>query len=131
LLYGKAYAQAGALFVLLVPGMLAISVHLVIDSYFAGSGFPPITYLTAAGAVAMKVVLNLILVPRFGIAGAAVATSVVYGSVLLVKTIAITRLTGASLRSLLVLTRSDLTSNLATARAWVRGFREHPSDTAA
>ena len=32
LIYGPAYTVAGTLFVLLLPGMLAISVHLVIDA---------------------------------------------------------------------------------------------------
>jgi O-antigen/teichoic acid export membrane protein len=128
LLYGQAYAQAGTLFVLLLPGMLAISLHLVIDSYFAGSGFPPITYATAAGALVMKIALNLTLVPRLEIEGAAVATSVVYALVLLVKTLAFTRLTGASLRSLFLPTRADLTSNLAAARTWIQEFRRRLAD---
>lgn len=40
-MYGPAYEEAGLLFTLLVPGMAALGVHLVIDSFFAGSGFPP------------------------------------------------------------------------------------------
>jgi len=123
LIYGRAYVQAGTLFVLLLPGMLAVSLHLVIDSYFAGSGFPRISYLAAAGAVALKVVLNLILVPRMSLAGAATATSVVYISLLLVKVIAFGRETHVSFASMCRPTLTDVTNNLAVARSWVRRLR--------
>src|SRR5207245_6302566 len=85
LIYGPAYTVAGTLFVLLLPGMLAISLHLVIDSFFAGSGFPPISMWSAAGALVAKIGLNLLLIPRLGLNGAAGATSLVYVTLLTVK----------------------------------------------
>jgi O-antigen/teichoic acid export membrane protein len=122
LLYGEAYTEAGTVFVLLLPGMFAISVHLVVDSYFTGSGFPPITYLAAAGAVVLKIGLNLIAVPRWGVEGAAVSTSVVYGSLLGAKLLALHRQTGVSYQELLRPTWSDVKNNIAVVRLWLSRF---------
>ena len=119
LIYGTAYARAGTLLVLLVPGMFAISVHLVLDSYFAGKGFPPISYLGAAGALATKVLLNLAVVPRFGLEGAAVVTSGVYGLLLWLKVGAFTRETGVSVSRVLRPSKDDVVRGLTVIREWL------------
>ncbi len=119
LIYGPAYQVAGTLFVLLLPGMLAISLHLVIDAFFAGSGFPPISIWSAVGALIAKIGLNLLLIPRMGISGAAVATSLVYATLLTVKIIAFTMRTGTSVATLVRPAWEDVRDNLATARRWV------------
>jgi len=127
LIYGAAYDDAGMLLVLLAPGMLAISLHLVIDSYFTGSGFPPITYVSAGAAVLLKVGLNLVVVPRRGIEGAAVTTSLVYVSLLAAKVVAFRQATGAPLALLFRVSWSDVTRNVRTARAWVRRLGQAPA----
>jgi O-antigen/teichoic acid export membrane protein len=128
LIYGRAYALAGTLVLILLPGMLAICLHLVIDSYFAGTGFPPISYLAAAGAVVLKVALNLVVVPSLGIEGAAAATSIAYVSLLLIKVIAFRRNTHVSLGRLFSPTWTDLAYNLAVIRSWVQRFGRAPAD---
>jgi len=130
LVYGPAYVQAGVLFCLLLPGMFAISLHLVIDSYFTGRGFPPITYLAAAGALVVKVGLNLLVVPRMGLQGAAIATSVVYISLLLVKVVSFRRETDARLQALFRPTWNDVVHNVAVARSWMQRVRSAPADAA-
>ncbi len=119
LIYGEAYVRAGVLFVLLVPGMLAIALHLVLDSYFAGSGFPPISYLSAAGALGAKVVLNLLVVPQFGLEGAAVTTSSVYILLLTTKVVAFTREAHVSVARVLLPTRQDVLHGTAVLREWL------------
>ena len=107
LLYGDAYAEAGLLFVILLPGMAALAIHLIVDSYFAGRGFPPITIWGAFCALVAKVGLNIVVVPRFGAFGAAGVTSVVYMGLLALKVIWFRRTTGTRLPALLILDRSD------------------------
>src|SRR5205807_3163702 len=85
LIYGRAYEPAGLLFIVLVPGMMALALHIVVDSYFAGSGFPPISVWSAVAALAAKVGLNLLVIPRFGAVGAAAVTTLVYVALLMVK----------------------------------------------
>jgi len=107
-LYGRAYAQAGTLFVVLLPGTAALAVHLIIDSYFAGRGFPPITIWGASSALIVKVGLNLLVVPAFGVVGAAAVTSVVYMGLLLLKVVWFIRTTGLSPSELFLFNLSDL-----------------------
>jgi O-antigen/teichoic acid export membrane protein len=122
-LYGRAYAQAGVVFVVLVPGMFALAIHLVLDSYFSGSGFPPVSYLAVAAALVLKVVLNVALVPRFGVNGAAAATSVVYVLLLLTKVIAFHRATGVPISHILKPQSSDVSGTMSVARGWIGSLR--------
>jgi O-antigen/teichoic acid export membrane protein len=119
-IYGSSYATAGTLFVLLLPGMLAIALHLIIDSFFTGSGYPPVSYLSAAGALVCKVSLNLVAVPRFGVVGAVTVTSLVYLALLSVKVAAFTRQAGVGLPSLFSPTWSDVTHGVGLVRSWTR-----------
>jgi len=121
LLYGSAYAQAGVLFVLLVPGVTALALHMVVDSYFAGKGFPAISLWAPAAALAAKFVLNLLLVPRYGAAGAVTATSLVYTLLLATKVVAFSREQGIPVAKLLWPTRHELAENAAAARVWIGG----------
>ncbi len=108
ILYGPVYQEAGVLFTILLPGMAALGIHLVIDSYFAGSGFPPITIWGAIAAVFMKFSLNLAVVPRYGAVGAAGVTTLVYSGLLALKTFWFVRTTGVRGRDLFLLNRYDL-----------------------
>lgn len=119
LLYGPSFAVAGEVFRLLVPGMMAIAVHLVIDSYFAGVGFPPLSIVIAGCALATKLLLNLALVPRFGVYGAALATSVAYVGMLVSKLVWLSRRTGVSIADETVLRREDVVRAVAGVREWI------------
>lgn len=123
LLYGSQYAAAGVLFVALVPGMTAIAVHLVVDSYFAGLGFPPQTIWAAAIALLAKVGLNFVFVPAFGAVGAAAATCTVYIGLLVYKLVWFRSATALPFRKILVATPADLSAGLNEVKAWWRRRR--------
>lgn len=120
LLYGRAYTPAGGLLQILAPGMAAIAVHIVVDTYFAGQGFPAISVWSAVGALVAKVGLNLLVIPVYGASGAAAVTVGVYTALLLVKVYAFTRATGLPVSTVLVPTRDDVIANLETIRLWVK-----------
>jgi O-antigen/teichoic acid export membrane protein len=118
-LYGPPYAEAGTLFVLLLPGATALALHLVVDSYFAGSGFPAVTIWAPGLALALKVALNLVFVPRYGAVGAVCISSLIYVGLLTTKVIVLVREVRIPLRVLLRPTWRDVTSSLGPATAWV------------
>src|SRR5205814_10600596 len=120
LIYGSAYAPAGLLFMLLIPGMCAVAIHLVVDSYFTGRGFPPVSIWSAVGALVAKVGLNLAVIPRFGAPGAAMVTSVVYTGLLATKVIALHRETGVSLASLLRPQPREVRESVGLAKEWLQ-----------
>jgi len=119
LIYGQPFTLAGHVLVLLLPGMTALALHLVVDSYFAGAGFPAISILSIAGALTAKVALNWVVVPAYGVLGAASVTSVVYTALFLVKLVAFTRRAHVPVRDVLWPRLEDFSENLALARDWV------------
>lgn len=63
---------------LLLPGIVTLTAAKVISSYLSGIGKPTYSTYVGAGTVILTVILDLLLIPRFGISGAAVASSIVY-----------------------------------------------------
>ena len=83
LYYGGEFAPAVAPLVILLPGAMGFAVARPILAIGQGKGeFRYLIYATA-GAAVINLLLNLALIPRFGIEGAAVATTVGYFSMLL------------------------------------------------
>jgi O-antigen/teichoic acid export membrane protein len=117
-LYGPDYDLAGRALVLLAPGASAIAVHLVIDTYFAGRGFPAFSLVAVLGALALKGIANTIVVPRYGVLGAAAATSIAYVALLASKLVALTIQTGVPPARFLLITSADLGSTFARVRNW-------------
>jgi O-antigen/teichoic acid export membrane protein len=76
LVYGASFSMAGSLLTILLPGVMAMCVGKLIGFDLAGQGKPWISILAAVPALAVGLLLNLYLVPRFGPVGAALATSV-------------------------------------------------------
>ena len=63
---------------LLLPGIVFMAAAKVISSYLSGIGKPIYTTYIAAGAVIVTVILDLLLIPPYGISGAAIASSITY-----------------------------------------------------
>jgi O-antigen/teichoic acid export membrane protein len=63
---------------LLLPGIVTLAPARIISSYLSGIGKPLYSTYIAAGPVALTVALDLLLIPRYGISGAAAASSIVY-----------------------------------------------------
>jgi O-antigen/teichoic acid export membrane protein len=80
LYFGPAFGAASTAVVLLLPGAVGFAVARPI--YAVGQGRGRLRLLVAAtgAAAALNLLLNLLLIPRYGMHGAAVATSVGYGS---------------------------------------------------
>lgn len=78
LLYSEAFLPAvGALQALLV-GIVTLSAGRVLANDIAGRGSPGLNIYTGIAAVSTNIVLNLFWIPRFGIVGAAWASTVSY-----------------------------------------------------
>ncbi|MBI5231287.1 MAG: oligosaccharide flippase family protein [Coriobacteriales bacterium] len=76
LAFGPEFVNASIVFALLVPGILSWALSSQLQAYLATHGrlFPGL----GAIALALNLTLNLVLIPRFGMYGAAVATSISY-----------------------------------------------------
>lgn len=94
LLFGEQYGEARGALLLLLPGIVLLSVSRVLSNDIAARGRPDINMYTAAVTVVLNVAGNILLVPRMGIAGAAIATSASYAVTTVAKMYFYGRLSG-------------------------------------
>lgn len=88
LYYGEPFVVAVDPLLLLIPGAIGYAAARPLQAISQGSGQIKTLVKAVAGAAGLNIALNALLIPQFGMNGAAVATSVGYGSmfVLLVWT---------------------------------------------
>ena len=82
LLYGEAYRPAIEPFIWLLPGILLMSVNVIFMNYFASIGMPMVTVYSPAIAAVCCVAANALLIPRYGLIGAAVSSVLCYALML-------------------------------------------------
>jgi O-antigen/teichoic acid export membrane protein len=116
-LYGTGFERAGTVLILLLPGLFAFSIEIVLINFLGGEGSPAIVYLAPLAGLAVNVVANLYVIPRWGISGAAVTSSVGYSIVLLLLLAYYLRATRSPIGQLFLVRRSDLRLLFATAPA--------------
>ncbi|WP_137286723.1 oligosaccharide flippase family protein [Halorussus salinisoli] len=83
LYFGAEYAPAVAPLRLLLPGALAFAVVRPVFSISRANGDLRPLVAATGGAALLNAALNVALIPRYGMVGAAIATGVGYGSMLL------------------------------------------------
>ena len=84
-IFGAEYQEALPAFLWLLPGIIAGAGSRVQSNCIAAAGKPEWNMYVALGVVTMNVVGNIILVPQYGIIGAAWATSLAYSGNAVVK----------------------------------------------
>ncbi|MEA2611831.1 MAG: hypothetical protein QOG32_1557, partial [Chloroflexota bacterium] len=127
--YGSQFTDAGVALRLILPGIVAYSVVAILSRYITGRGKPGTGTLILIGGLVVNVLINLVLIPRFGIVGAAAASSISYLITALMTLIVFHRLSGRGWVETLVIRRSDLVAVVGAGRAGVarlRGRRRGP-----
>lgn len=117
--YGTSFAPAALAFYLLLPGAFADGVMRPAWSYFASR--ERIFWREATGTMVLNIVLNVVLIPRMGFAGAAIASSVSYALLAGIVLTRFVRVTGESVATVLVPTRSDVRISAGTLWDILRG----------
>jgi len=108
LLYGPAFHESAPAFHWLLPGIFLLSVEIVLAQHLAALGFPRALVFVWLAGFLLNLPLNLVLIPRWGIVGAAVASSLSYGFVFLAVLRMFLSRTQAELRAVLVPRWSEL-----------------------
>jgi O-antigen/teichoic acid export membrane protein len=73
-----AYSPCLVAFLVLLPGAVSLSLAKVMASYLAGRGRPGLVSFSTMLALILNVACNLVLIPAYGIAGAATASLISY-----------------------------------------------------
>jgi O-antigen/teichoic acid export membrane protein len=127
--YGSQFADAGVALRLILPGVVLYSIVAILSRYIVGRGRPGTGTLLLLTGLAANVVCNLVLIPRFGIVGAAASSSISYGLTALATLAVFLRMSGRGWRETLILRRSDivaLVSALVALRTRLAGGRGGP-----
>ncbi|WP_161668711.1 polysaccharide biosynthesis C-terminal domain-containing protein [Kallotenue papyrolyticum] len=103
-----AYLGAFTPLAVLLVGVVALSIHKVLAGDLSGRGLPQYPSLTSSVALVVTVGLDLLLIPRLGIVGAALASTLAYTTQTVILLWCYRRVSGVSWRALLVPRRADL-----------------------
>jgi O-antigen/teichoic acid export membrane protein len=103
-------------FLIIMPGIVALSISKILSSYIGGLGMPLRVALASGAALILNLAANLILIPIFGFVGAAIASLISYSAhAIMLVTIA----SGLSRRpalSFLIPTRAEWTRLISGIR---------------
>lgn len=108
ILFGAAYKPAYPALLLLLPGLLATCHASILRLDLLGKGRPGTLSFITGFATVVNLALNFMLIPIYGIEGAAVANSVSYILVAAMMLALYCRLTGVSAFSTLIVLPSDM-----------------------
>jgi O-antigen/teichoic acid export membrane protein len=107
-LFGVVYQPAYPALLALLPGLFGLCYASILRLDLLGKNRPgTVSLLMGAGAL-LNLALNLILIPRYGIVGAAAASSIAYLGVTLALLALYCRLSGVALWQTLIILPSDL-----------------------
>ncbi|HEX7490555.1 MAG TPA: polysaccharide biosynthesis C-terminal domain-containing protein [Candidatus Limnocylindrales bacterium] len=110
-------------FMVLLPAVVSLSLGKVMTSYISGRGRPGPISVGAAVTLALNLAANVILIPRFGIVGAAAASLISYTAMSLMMVLVACRVSGLSLADLVVPRKGELLTLVSVARAVIAKLR--------
>lgn len=118
LLFGATFLPSAKPLMILLPGIVVLSFAKVLTSDLAGRGRPEFGTLAAFVSLAVNIPMNLLLIPRWGISGAAFASSTAYCLATIVVLTSFSRLTKTAWRDLLLMKARDfmIYSEICTRR---------------
>jgi len=109
LLYSEAYVPAVQAAQILLVGIVALAGARPLINYLAGRGRPMLNTYAGIVALVMNLGLNIGLIPKLGITGAAWASTVSYTVSYAFSIVAYCRISGSEWRDVVLLKRSDFT----------------------
>lgn len=80
--FGERFLPAVPAILWLLPGIVPLAINTIYMNYFASNGMPLVIIVSPALAALLNVLMNLVLIPRYGIVGASVSSSIAYSLML-------------------------------------------------
>jgi len=108
ILYGSEYYESAIALHFLIPGVVLTGMSRVLANDIAGRGKPEINTVHSAIALTFNIILNLLLIPQMGVRGAALASTISYASIAIMKVLAFTQLSGTLWYQVFVFTKDDI-----------------------
>jgi len=122
-IFGEEFRPSVAPLLWLLPGIVAFSIANVIASYLAGIGKPHLNFYVSLAGLVVTIALDLLLIPRFSIAGAAIASTLSYATSTAVIIWFFLRVSNLKLRQILLLTHEDVALGISLLRSLIQQYR--------
>ena len=110
LLYSDAFSSGGPVLAVLLAGAVAIGAWRILANDLAARGKPMIYTRVTGVAILLNITLNLLLIPRWNVTGAAAAVTISYFFRYLITTWYYSRETGQTMASTFLPRREDFTA---------------------
>lgn len=98
LLYGIEYLPATEAFYWLLPAVIFLSINTIFTNYFASIGMPYVTVYSPFIAFIVNLILNLLLIPKIGIIGASISSTIAYSAMFIFSILYIRKGTNYEIR---------------------------------
>lgn len=108
LLFGAEYKDSSDVLFWLAPGIVALSIPKVLISHLAAKNKLGVAVKASTTSMVLNVVLNIILIPFYGLIGAAIASSISYGVYFIIYSFFYMRMFNVTFFDLLVPKLSDI-----------------------
>jgi O-antigen/teichoic acid export membrane protein len=86
-LFGKTFDEMYVPFLLLLPGILCLSMHVIISAFFGAKNKPSYNVISTSAGLVVVLIGDTVLIKRMGITGAALVSSLGYTTAFIVSMI--------------------------------------------
>lgn len=107
-LYGSNYLPAVEPFWVLLPGVMALSICKILGNEITGRGKPMISTYAAIISLFTNIPLNLILIPKMGIVGSALSSSISYTLMTVILLVIFLKISKNSISDTLIIKKEDI-----------------------
>ena len=107
-LFGSAFLPAVRPLYILLPGIVLSTIYVVLTNEMTGRGKPIINTIVTGIALIVTISLNLLLIPRMGIEGAALASTISYAVSALMTLVIFGKISKISIRDTILVTTEDI-----------------------
>ncbi len=107
IIFGKAFISAFPPFLMLLPGLFAMTLNYSYSNYFSSIGKPLIGAYAFSIGLFINIILNVVLIPNLGISGAAISSSTSYLAITIGFVVFIKREDNVSIIDFVIPQKSD------------------------
>lgn len=107
-LFGRVYEPSVDAILFLLPGVLSLSVWKILANDLIGQGYPTLYSISSGVALVTMIVIDIVLIPVFGINGAAIGSSIAYTLATVTIVFFYKRLSSNSLIQIFIPQREDI-----------------------
>lgn len=126
LMFGKDFLKASESLIFLLPGISIFSISNILANYMAGIAKIQYNIYSSAVSFIFTMAFNLLLVPKMGIDGAAIATSISYVSFTISSIYFYKRITKAKIGDIILIKKEDISEIAGFIKNKIR--ERKPSD---